>query len=153
VHKTLQEAFMAQALILSRHALPGCLPNPPVGCVLVRDGAVVAGGHTLAPGNFHAEAAALAMWKEPSLAGVSAFVTLEPCSFHGRTPSCALALIERGVRSVYIALRDPDPRNNGKGIELLTAAGIAVHENVLATQVAAFLAPYLQKGTAPKGVR
>lgn len=139
---------MAQALVLSRNALPACLPNPPVGCVLVRNDTVVAGGHTLAPGSFHAEAAALAAWQELSLEGVSAFVTLEPCSFHGRTPSCALALIERGVRTVYVALRDPDPRNNGKGIELLRKAGIEVHENVLATQVAEFLTPYLHKGLA-----
>jgi pyrimidine deaminase RibD-like protein len=138
-----QEYYMRLALELSKQALPHCLPNPPVGCVLVRDDVVLATGFTQMPGEFHAEASALAALSESSLRDVSAFVTLEPCSFHGRTPSCALALIERGIGTVYVALRDPDPRNNGKGIELLRGAGITVNENVLAGPAAAFLEPYL----------
>lgn len=136
---------MALALEQSRRALPDCLPNPPVGCVLVRDDTLIASGYTLAPGHWHAEAAALAAMTESSLEGVSAFVTLEPCSFQGRTPSCAKALIERGIRTVFVAMRDPDPRNNGKGLAMLTTAGITVYENVFASEVAQFLAPFLKQ--------
>jgi pyrimidine deaminase RibD-like protein len=138
-----QKYFMAIALALSQRALPACLPNPPVGCVLVKNNKVVASGYTQAPGQHHAEAAALAVY-DSAMTGVSAFVTLEPCSFQGRTPSCAKTLIERGVDSVYVAIRDPDPRNNGKGLALLIDAGVTVYENVLAETVAEFLAPFLQ---------
>lgn len=134
---------MAAALEQSRLALPHCQPNPPVGCVLVKDDRIIASGHTQPPGAFHAEAMALAAYTG-SMQDVSAFVTLEPCSFHGRTPSCAKTLIERGVGTVYVALRDPDPRNDGKGLALLTAAGIEVHEDVFADAVAQFLGGYLQ---------
>lgn len=133
---------MLEALREGRHALPACLPNPPVGCVLVRDGKVVARGHTQLPGLPHAEAMALQML-EGDLSDVTAYVTLEPCSFHGRTPSCARALIARGVRKVVVAAIDPDIRNNGKGIELLRAAGIEVRLGVLAREALEDLGPYL----------
>ena len=139
-----QEKFMRLALEESQKALPHCRPNPPVGCVLVKEDKVVAVGHTQKPGDKHAEAAALARYPG-SLEAVSAFVTLEPCSFHGRTPSCALALIERKVGKVYVSIKDPDPRNNGKGIALLRQAGIPVVEGVLAEEVESFLAPYLNQ--------
>ena len=80
-----QSEFMYLALIEGRKALPDCLPNPPVGCVLVRDGCVIAKGYTNPPGKNHAEAMALSLLPGP-LTDVTAFVTLEPCSFHGRTP-------------------------------------------------------------------
>ena len=85
---------MTAALVEGRRALPDCLPNPPVGCVLVRDGKIIAKGHTQPPGQFHAEAMALDR-VAGSLEDVAAFVTLEPCSFHGRTPSCAQALVKK----------------------------------------------------------
>jgi pyrimidine deaminase RibD-like protein/quercetin dioxygenase-like cupin family protein len=136
------EHYMEIALELSKRAIPVCFPNPPVGCVIVKDGGIVASGYTQAPGQFHAEAAALALYAG-SLEHTVIFVTLEPCSFHGRTPSCARMLIERGAKTIYVATRDPDPRNNGKGLALLREAGITVHENVLATDVSKFLTPYL----------
>jgi pyrimidine deaminase RibD-like protein len=139
-----QEKYMAMALALSKQALPTCRPNPPVGCVLVKNNAVVATGYTQAPGQHHAEAAALAAYTG-SMDGVRAFVTLEPCAFHGRTPSCAEALIKRGVKVIYVAMRDPDPRNNGNGLALLRRAGISVHEAVLASAVIDFLSPYLSQ--------
>ncbi|MCQ4260016.1 hypothetical protein [Stutzerimonas stutzeri] len=86
------EEFMLEAIVEGRKALPNCLPNPPVGCVLVNAGRVIARGHTNEPGGKHAQAMALSQVKG-SFAEVSAFVTLEPCSFHGRTPSCAKALM------------------------------------------------------------
>src|SRR4051812_40296985 len=86
-----QRRFMSLALAEGRKALPDCIPNPPVGCVLVRDGRVVASGYTNRPGQPHAEAMALSQLAG-LLSDVTAFVTLEPCSFRGRTPSCALEL-------------------------------------------------------------
>jgi len=137
-----QLAFMRQALALSRCALPDCRPNPPVGCVLVRGDQVVAEGYTQLPGHHHAEAAALARMDGP-LHDVAAFVTLEPCSFHGRTPSCAKTLVERQIGAVYVALVDPHVKNRGKGIAILRQAGIPVTVGVAGDEVAAFLTPYL----------
>ncbi|MCZ2496896.1 riboflavin-specific deaminase [Xylophilus sp. Kf1] len=134
--------FMLAALAEGRRALPACLPNPPVGCVLVRGGEIVASGFTRPPGHPHAEAGALAQLQGP-LDDVTAFVTLEPCSFHGRTPSCARTLIERGVRTVHVAMLDPDPRNDGKGVDMLRAAGVAVTVGLLEDQARHDLAPHL----------
>lgn len=138
------EHFMQLALAEGRKAIPLSQDNPPVGCVLVRNGQVVAVGHTNAPGEPHAEAMALRQLGE--VAGeITAYVTLEPCSFHGRTPSCAKALIAAGIRKVCVGMIDPDPRNNGRGIELLRQAGIEVKVGVLEQQVRQDLQPYLGK--------
>ncbi|CAK9888665.1 MULTISPECIES: bifunctional diaminohydroxyphosphoribosylaminopyrimidine deaminase/5-amino-6-(5-phosphoribosylamino)uracil reductase RibD [Pseudomonas] len=134
--------FMHQALSEGRRALPACLPNPPVGCVLVRNGQIIARGFTQPPGQHHAEAMAMAQL-EGEADGVTAYVTLEPCSFHGRTPSCATALAKRGIQRVCVAMLDPDPRNAGAGIALLEAAGIEVVVGVLQAQAAGDLGPYL----------
>ena len=133
---------MRLALDESRRALPACRPNPPVGCVLVRDGKVVAKGFTQAPGQDHAEAMALRAY-DGSFEDVAVFATLEPCSFVGRTPSCARTLVERGARRVHVALVDPHPKNRGAGIEILREAGVEVETGVLHDEVAAFLEPYL----------
>lgn len=124
------EPFMRLALSEGRKALPDCLPNPPVGCVFVRDGTVIASGFTQPPGQHHAEAMALSQ-VPGDLAGVTAYVTLEPCSFHGRTPSCAKALVARGIQRVVVAMLDPHPRNAGAGIAILQAAGVPVSLGVL----------------------
>ena len=138
--------FMAQALQLSQNALPECRPNPPVGCVLVKDGVVVAQGWTQAPGFHHAEAMALhddKILNQGSLEDFSAFVTLEPCSFVGRTPSCAQTLVERKIGEVYVALLDPHPKNQGLGIKILENAHISVCIGVYEDIVKEFLDPYL----------
>lgn len=140
-----QLRFMRDALAASKNALPGCIPNPPVGCVLVRAGIVVARGFTQPPYEYHAEPMALAAL-EGDLDDVTAFVTLEPCSFHQRTPSCAKELIARRIGAVYCALIDPHPRNQGRGIALLRAAGIHVVTGALEDDVRAFLRPYLHSG-------
>ncbi len=119
-------AFMDEALAEGRKALPACSPNPPVGCVLVRAGEIVARGHTQPPYQPHAEPMALRQLAG-TLEDVTAFVTLEPCAFHQRTPSCAKELIARGIGRVFVALVDPHPRNRGTGIQLLEDAGIPVH--------------------------
>lgn len=136
--------FMRLAINEGRKAIPVCADNPPVGCVLVRDGVAVAKGHTNSPGKPHAEAMAIRQLGDVD-DHVVAFVTLEPCSFHGRTPSCAQALINAGIKTVYVGIVDPDPRNNGQGIAKLKAAGIDVHVGVLEKEITAELASYLGK--------
>ena len=78
--------------------------------------------------------------------GACLYVTLEPCSFHGRTPSCAAALVAAGIRRVHVALIDPHPRNQGRGIDMLRAAGIDVEVGLLAREVETFIGPHLLKG-------
>lgn len=134
--------FMQRALTEGRRALPACRPNPPVGCVLVRGHEVISLGHTQPPGQPHAEAMALA-GLSGSAEGVTAYVTLEPCSFHGRTPSCAQALIERGVTRVFVGMLDPDPRNAGAGVRMLRQAGVEVIVGLLAEDVSRDLRTYL----------
>jgi pyrimidine deaminase RibD-like protein len=142
------EYFMHEALKEGRKALPGCLPNPPVGCVLVKDGAIVARGYTNPPGRHHAEAMALSQISG-DLSDVTAYVILEPCSFYGRTPSCALALVARKIKLVVVALIDPHPRNQGRGIQILEEAGVPVTIGILQQEAAQDLSAYLLKGGAP----
>lgn len=77
---------------------------------------------------------------------VTVYVTLEPCSFHGRTPSCARALVARGVPRVVVAMLDPHPKNRGAGVEILRRAGVGVEVGTLAEEVEEFLRPYLIRG-------
>ncbi|MEW5727329.1 MAG: bifunctional diaminohydroxyphosphoribosylaminopyrimidine deaminase/5-amino-6-(5-phosphoribosylamino)uracil reductase RibD, partial [Pseudomonadota bacterium] len=120
---------MRAALALARRGLGTVWPNPAVGCVLVRDGLVVGRGWTQPGGRPHAETEALAMAGEAAR-GATAYVTLEPCSHHGRTPPCAEALIAAGVARVVVATGDPDPRVSGRGLGMLRDAGIEVVEGV-----------------------
>ncbi|WP_211674716.1 bifunctional diaminohydroxyphosphoribosylaminopyrimidine deaminase/5-amino-6-(5-phosphoribosylamino)uracil reductase RibD [Moritella sp. 5] len=138
------EKFMLRALELSKLALPHCRPNPPVGCVLVKNNRIVSEGFTQAPGQHHAEAQAIAQY-ENSLEEVTAYVTLEPCSFVGRTPSCAHSLVGRNIKRVVVAVVDPDPRNSGKGITVLSDAGTEVEVGVCQREVSEFITPYLLK--------
>lgn len=134
--------FMRQALLESKKALPTCLPNPPVGCVLVKEGKVSAKGYTRALKAFHTEAHALSQISQ-TLEQVSAYVTLEPCSFFGRTPSCAQELSRRKIKSVYVTICDPHPKNQGAGIQILKEAGVKVEIGLLEKEVRAFIEPYL----------
>jgi pyrimidine deaminase RibD-like protein len=134
--------FMRAAIAEGRKALPACRPNPPVGCVLVRQRAIVARGFTQPPYEPHAEPMALRQM-EGDLEDVVAFVTLEPCAFHQRTPSCAKEMIARRVGAVYVALIDPHPKNQGRGIEMLREAGVRVVTDFLADEARSHLAPYL----------
>ncbi|WP_324458322.1 bifunctional diaminohydroxyphosphoribosylaminopyrimidine deaminase/5-amino-6-(5-phosphoribosylamino)uracil reductase RibD [Pararhodobacter sp.] len=121
--------YMRMALGLAARGLGNVWPNPAVGCVLVRDGAVVGRGWTQPGGRPHAEVRALAQ-AGAAAQGATAYVTLEPCAHHGQTPPCAAALIAAGVARVVTALTDPDPRVAGRGHAMLRAAGIAVTEGV-----------------------
>ncbi|MCG3863541.1 MULTISPECIES: bifunctional diaminohydroxyphosphoribosylaminopyrimidine deaminase/5-amino-6-(5-phosphoribosylamino)uracil reductase RibD [unclassified Photobacterium] len=143
-HDFQEQAFMMRALLLSHQSLPACRPNPPVGCVLVKDGEIVSEGFTQPPGQHHAEAMALANY-HGSFTNVTAYVTLEPCSFVGRTPSCAHTLVELGVKKVVVATLDPDSRNSGKGIAVLKEAGIEVEVGLCENEVLDFIEPYLIK--------
>ncbi|MCL6547794.1 MAG: bifunctional diaminohydroxyphosphoribosylaminopyrimidine deaminase/5-amino-6-(5-phosphoribosylamino)uracil reductase RibD [Alicyclobacillus sp.] len=110
-------------------------PNPTVGCVLVRDGEVVGQGAHLKAGGPHAEVHALAMAGERAR-GATAYVTLEPCSHHGRTPPCADHLIRAGVRRVVAATTDPNPQVSGRGLARLRAAGVEVACGLFADEAA-----------------
>ncbi len=134
--------FMALAAKAGQNALPECSPNPPVGCVAVRNGEVIASGYTQPPGLHHAEAQVLAQL-EGDLSDVILFVTLEPCSFQGRTPSCAKTMVARGIKEVYVALVDPHPKNRGKGLSILEESGAKVVTGVLEQMLDKQLGPYL----------
>ena len=122
-------APMREALALATHAVGLSDPNPRVGCVVVAaDGTLAGRGHTQEAGGAHAEVMALrdAASRGVDVRGATVYVTLEPCSHHGRTPPCADALVGAGVGRVVIALRDPNPLVSGRGAARLEAAGIAV---------------------------
>jgi pyrimidine deaminase RibD-like protein len=140
--RDLHDHWMRLALRESRKALPACRPNPPVGCVIVCNGDVLARGYTNPPGRDHAEIMALRQLPLPA-PPVSVYVTLEPCSFDGRTPSCAEALVAARIDRVFVGMIDPHPRNQGRGIEIMRAGGIAVEVGILQDEVEAVLAPYL----------
>ena len=138
--------YMRRALrlaALGRHASP----NPMVGCVLVADnGQIVGEGWHPAPGQPHAEVFALRDAGDRAR-GTTAYVTLEPCSHHGRTPPCADALLAAGVRRVVAAMQDPDVRVGGQGLDRLRAGGVAVTVGVGGAEARALNAAYLKHRT------
>lgn len=123
------DVWMDRALALARTGLGLTSPNPAVGAVLIRDGAVVGEGAHLRAGGPHAEATALAAAGSRAR-GATCYVTLEPCAHHGRTPPCADALVAAGVAEVVVACRDPNPPVNGRGLARLEAAGVRVRLGV-----------------------
>ncbi|MEE4302699.1 MAG: bifunctional diaminohydroxyphosphoribosylaminopyrimidine deaminase/5-amino-6-(5-phosphoribosylamino)uracil reductase RibD [Wenzhouxiangella sp.] len=122
--------FMAEALRLAEKGRFTADPNPAVGCVIVNDGEIVGSGWHRAAGEPHAETLAL---QEAGVRarGAVAYVSLEPCSHHGRTPPCANALVEAGVAAVVSAMPDPDARVSGKGHDILARAGITVRTGLM----------------------
>jgi diaminohydroxyphosphoribosylaminopyrimidine deaminase/5-amino-6-(5-phosphoribosylamino)uracil reductase len=126
---TANPAALRRALSLAAEAIGLSDPNPRVGCVILgADGAELGAGHTQAAGQAHAEVMALrdAAVRGQDVRGATAFVTLEPCSHHGRTPPCCDALIAAGISRVVVAIEDPNPQVAGQGLARLRAAGIAV---------------------------
>jgi diaminohydroxyphosphoribosylaminopyrimidine deaminase/5-amino-6-(5-phosphoribosylamino)uracil reductase len=138
--------WMAQALRLAEQGLYSTSPNPRVGCVLVRDGDVVGRGWHERAGEPHAEVHALREAGEAAR-GATAYVTLEPCSHHGRTPPCADALIAAGVARVVVAVPDPNPQVAGEGIEKLRSAGIAVETGLMETEARELNAGFFSRMT------
>lgn len=135
---------MMAAIALAGRSRGRTAPNPNVGCVIVRDGRVIGRGITQAGGRPHAEAQALAM--AGSVAGATAYVTLEPCAHVSeRGPACADLLAAAAPGRVVIALTDPDPRTNGRGIAQLEAAGIEVTAGVAADEARRSMAGFLTR--------
>jgi diaminohydroxyphosphoribosylaminopyrimidine deaminase/5-amino-6-(5-phosphoribosylamino)uracil reductase len=138
--------FMQEAIRLGLLHLGQTSTNPSVGCVIVRDGKIVGEGTTAVGGRPHAEPQALAAAGELAR-GATAYVTLEPCSHHGKTPPCADALIASGVARVVISVTDPDERVSGRGISMLRDAGIEVEAGLLEKEGKHSLAAYLTRQT------
>ena len=136
---------MAAAIALGERGRGRTAPNPNVGCVLVRDGRIVGRGWTQAGGRPHAEAVALDQAGEDAR-GAAAFVTLEPCAHESeRGPACAGLLAQAGLARIVCALADPDPRTDGRGIERLRAAGLAVETGLCAADAERSLAGFLAR--------
>ena len=138
--------FMAEALQLAARGKASTQPNPRVGCVIVRDGAIVGRGFHRRAGEPHAEVLALHEAGERAR-GAEVYLTLEPCSHHGRTPPCVDALIAAGVRSVSAAMQDPNPRVAGAGFAALRAVGIDVQVGLLGEQAAALNRGFIARMT------
>jgi diaminohydroxyphosphoribosylaminopyrimidine deaminase/5-amino-6-(5-phosphoribosylamino)uracil reductase len=129
-YSAVDHAHMARALRLAERGLYTTTPNPRVGCVIAQGEQIVGEGCHVRAGEPHAEVHALRMAGERA-SSATAYVTLEPCSHHGRTPPCANALIDAGVGRVVAAMRDPNPQVAGNGLHLLTLAGIPVQVGLL----------------------
>jgi len=135
---------MQAALGLARRGLGQVWPNPAVGCVIVQENRVVGRGFTAVGGRPHAETQALAM-AGAAAKGATAYVTLEPCSHHGKTGPCAEALIQAGVTRVVAAVEDPDPRVSGRGFEMLRKAGLTVEVGLCRAQAAEINAGFFKR--------
>lgn len=122
--------YMQRAINLAEQGRGWTSPNPLVGCVIVKNGKIVAEGYHEKIGGWHAERNAI-LNSDTDLSGATAYVTLEPCCHHGRTPPCSDLLIERGIKKVFIGSRDPNPLVSGKGAKQLRAAGIEVVEDFM----------------------
>lgn len=140
----LDAAYMARALELARKGVYSTHPNPRVGCVIVRDGAIVGEGWHVRAGEPHAEVHALRQAGDKAK-DATAYVTLEPCSHHGRTPPCADALVNAGVARVVAAMQDPNPDVAGRGLLRLMNAGIAVQSGVLESEARALNKGFLKR--------
>jgi diaminohydroxyphosphoribosylaminopyrimidine deaminase / 5-amino-6-(5-phosphoribosylamino)uracil reductase len=141
--------MMARALQLARQGRYWAMPNPHVGCVLVRDGVIIGEGFTQPAGGDHAEVQALKAAGDAR--GACAYVTLEPCSHRGQTGPCADALIAAGVSRVVAAMQDPNPQVSGEGLARLQAAGIDVSSGLLESEARAEIPGFIQRMTRGYG--
>ena len=138
--------YMARALELARRGWYTTHPNPRVGCVIVNDDEIVGEGFHARAGEAHAEVEALKAAGEKAR-GATAYVTLEPCSHHGRTPPCADGLVRAGLKRVVAAMVDPNPRVAGQGLERLRAEGLQVEEGLLGFAARELNAGFIQRMT------
>ncbi len=141
---TNDHAWMALALQLARRGLYSTHPNPRVGCVIVKDDQLIGEGWHVRAGEPHAEVHALRQAGERAR-GATAYVTLEPCSHHGRTPPCADALVKAGVGRVVAAMQDPNPQVAGRGLERLRSVGIEVASGVLESEARALNVGFIKR--------
>jgi riboflavin biosynthesis protein RibD/transcriptional regulator NrdR len=145
--------FMARALTLARRGLYSTDPNPRVGCVLVREGAVVGEGWHQRAGEPHAEVNALERRRRALARGATAYVTLEPCCHHGRTPPCTDALLNAGVSRLVAAMPDPNPQVAGAAWRILRDAGVAVDCGLLEAEAQALNPGFIQRMTTGRPFR
>ena len=145
--RAVAEFFMRLALREAAKGVGRTSPNPAVGAVLVKNGRVVARGHHSRAGGPHAEVVALRA-AGPRARGADLYTTLEPCDHYGRTPPCSVAVLEAGVRRVFVGSRDPNPLVNGKGIARLRRGGAEVVSGVLEAECDALNAPWFRYITA-----
>lgn len=146
---SVSERWMRRALTLARRAQGWVEPNPMVGAVLVRDRRVVAEGYHQEFGGPHAEVNVLQQCRERGVnpSGCDLFVTLEPCSHHGKTPPCCDALLNAGIKRVFAAMVDPNPAVSGTGIDRLFQAGICVEVGLCGQQAQQLNEPYVKRAT------
>ncbi len=140
---------MAKAIQLAWKGLYTTMPNPRVGCILVKNGEIVGEGFTQPAGQDHAEVQALKKAGDAAK-GATAYVTLEPCSHFGRTPPCANALVKAGVVKVFCAMTDPNPNVSGRGIQIMEQAGIQVHVGLLESEARNLNPGFLKRMTQGK---
>ena len=138
------EIYMARALKLAARGRFTTHPNPNVGCVIVKDGQIVGEGFHYRAGEPHAEVHALRMAGEKAQ-GATAYVTLEPCSHHGRTPPCCEALIAAGVSRVVAAMQDPNPQVAGRGLYRLQQEGVDVSHGLMMNEAEALNKGFLKR--------
>lgn len=136
--------YMSEALRLARQGRYTTQPNPRVGCVIVKDDVIVGEGYHARAGGPHAEIVALKQAGHRAY-GATAYVTLEPCAHHGRTPPCANELVIAGIKRVVAATEDANPLVAGKGVKILQDAGIAVEVGLLADEAKALNAGFLRR--------
>ena len=139
--------WMRHAIDVARRGQGAVEPNPMVGCVLIKDGQLLAEGWHEAFGQAHAEVNALKQVSGQGLSDVTMYVTLEPCSHQGKTPPCSQTVVQSGIRRVVIAMQDPFPEVDGSGITQLKEAGIEVTVGVAKTEAQQLNAPYIMKQT------
>jgi len=140
------EGWMRLAIEEAERARGSTGDNPWVGCVIVsQTGELMGRGHTLGPGEDHAEIAAArdAQARGYDVSGAILYSTLEPCSFHGRTPACSRSIAERGIARVVLGMRDPHPRVDGAGVRILREAGVEVIEGVCEHEIRRQLGPWV----------
>jgi diaminohydroxyphosphoribosylaminopyrimidine deaminase/5-amino-6-(5-phosphoribosylamino)uracil reductase len=140
---TTDSTYMKRALTLARKGIGKTSPNPAVGCVIVKNGAIIGEGWHRKAGGPHAEIHALAMAGDAAK-GAVVYVTLEPCCHTGKTPPCSDALIKAGVKRVVVGMRDPNPRVSGGGLAALEQAGIDISHGVLEDACRALNLPFIK---------
>ena len=129
------ETFMREAVQLARKGAARTRPNPAVGCIIVKNGRIIGRGYHRRAGHPHAEIEALRSLRTPSAArGATAYITLEPCCTHGKTPPCTEGLIAAGVSRVVVGAIDPNPKHRGRGIKLLRRKNIETKTGVLGAE-------------------
>jgi diaminohydroxyphosphoribosylaminopyrimidine deaminase/5-amino-6-(5-phosphoribosylamino)uracil reductase len=149
MNKVFDTQMMSRAMQLARRGQYWAMPNPHVGCVLVRDGHIIGEGHTQPAGGNHAEVEALLAAGDAC--GATAYVTLEPCSHTGKTGPCATALVDAGVARVVAAMQDPNPAVSGSGLQRLREAGVAAECGLLESEARQLIPGFIARMTRGRG--